>query len=62
VLVPPCRHRADDYSHDHGAKQAESVYRDAMGCDWMTAHEARQAVPPAYAEFVARRLLDGVLP
>jgi DNA (cytosine-5)-methyltransferase 1 len=57
TLTPDCRHRPDDYSFDHGGKQPESVYRDAMGCGWMTAHEARQAVPPAFTDFIGNLLL-----
>ncbi len=58
ALVPSCQHRRADYSHDHGAKQTERVYADAMGCGWMTVHEARQAIPPAYTEFIGKRLLE----
>lgn len=57
-----CAHRPDDYSFDHGGKQTEATYRDAMGCGWMTAHGARQAIPPAYTRLVGgqlRRVLDG---
>lgn len=57
VLLPDCRHRPDDYSFDHGGKQAESVYRDALGCHWMTVLEARQAVPPAFTRWLGERLL-----
>ncbi len=57
VLLPDCRHRPEDFSHDHGKKQTEAVYRDAMGCDWMTVHEARQAIPPAYTEFLGLKLM-----
>ena len=57
LLVPGCRHRPGDYCFDHGAKQPESVYRDAMGCHWMTVHEARQAIPPAFTEHIGRQLL-----
>lgn len=56
TLTPDCRHRPDDYSFDHGSKQPESVYRDAMGCDWMTVEESRQAIPPAYTEYLGRLL------
>lgn len=55
-LVPPCQHRPDDYAFDHGAKQPESVYRDAMGCDWMTVDESREAIPPAYTELIGHQL------
>jgi hypothetical protein len=62
ILLPSCSHALDDYSFDHGGKQPESVYRDAMGCDWMTVHEARQAIPPAYTEFMGRQLLAALGP
>lgn len=58
VMVPDCQHRSTDHCFDHGGKQTESEYRDAMGCGWMTAHEARQAIPPAYTEFIGRQLLN----
>ena len=53
----PCRHRPTDYAFDHGAKQPESVYRDAMGCEWMTVEESREAIPPAYTEFIGAQLM-----
>jgi DNA (cytosine-5)-methyltransferase 1 len=52
-----CQHRAGDYSFDHGGKQPESVYRDAMGCGWMTVEESREAIPPAYTEHIGHHLL-----
>jgi hypothetical protein len=52
-----CQHRASDYSFDHGGKQPESVYRNAMGCDWMTVLESREAIPPAYTEYIGTQLL-----
>jgi len=58
ILVPPCAHRADDFSFDHGGKQTERTYADAIGCDWMAVIEARQAIPPAYTEWIGRRLLE----
>jgi DNA (cytosine-5)-methyltransferase 1 len=57
LLTPPCRHRSADYVHDHGGTQTESVYRDAMGCDWMTAREAREAIPPAYTQFIGTAMM-----
>jgi len=56
----PCGHHPDDYSFDHGAKQPESVYRDAMGCEWMTVQESRQAIPPAYTRFIGTHLLQHI--
>ena len=32
--------------------------RDAMGIDWMTKGEINQSIPPAYTEWVGRRLAD----
>jgi DNA (cytosine-5)-methyltransferase 1 len=54
--LSPCGHHPDDYSFDHGGKQPESVYRDAMGCEWMTVIESRQAIPPAYTRFIGEQL------
>jgi DNA (cytosine-5)-methyltransferase 1 len=52
-----CQHRSSDYAFDHGSKQPESVYRDAMGCEWMTVEESREAIPPAYTEFIGEQLM-----
>lgn len=32
-------------------------WRSAMGIDWMEAHELAQAIPPAYTEWIGRKLL-----
>jgi DNA (cytosine-5)-methyltransferase 1 len=56
-LLPPCQHRKSDRSFDHGGKQPESIYRDAMGCDWMTVRESRDAVPPTYTQWIGEQLL-----
>jgi hypothetical protein len=60
VLLPSCQHRGDDCSFDHGKKQSEAKYRDAMGCDWMTVQEARQAIPPAYTEYIGKQLMHAL--
>jgi len=60
ALAHPCQHRPDDFAFDHGAKQPESVYRDAMGCEWMTVVESRDAIPPAFTEFVGAQLLEHI--
>lgn len=61
VMGHPCRHHPDDFSFDHGAKQPETVYREAMGCDWMTVKESRNAIPPAYTEVIGSRLMEVVM-
>lgn len=38
----------------------ESQRRDAIGVPWMTAREARQAIPPAYTAFIGRQLLRAI--
>jgi hypothetical protein len=60
VMSHGCQHRPSDYSFDHGAKQPESVYRDAMGCEWMTVEESREAIPPAYCELIGHQLMQHV--
>jgi hypothetical protein len=56
-LVPQCQHRPTDMAFMH---KHERAYADAMGCDWMTAREAREAIPPAYTEYIGRHLLAEV--
>ncbi len=58
MLTPHCQHRDDDFSFDHGGKQTETVYRKAIGCDWMTVKESRQAIPPAFTESIGRQLMN----
>lgn len=53
-LVPSCQHtRLLPFMH-----KGERAYADAMGCHWMTSHEAREAIPPAYTEWLGGRLLE----
>ena len=54
-LLPPCWHHKGLLPFMH---KGERAYADAMGCTWMTKHEARQAVPPAYSEWIGRQYLD----
>lgn len=53
-LLNPCSHRGlMPFEHKN-----ERAYADAMGCTWMSKTEARQAIPPAYTEYIGRQLLD----
>jgi hypothetical protein len=52
-LMPECHHPGLlPFMH-----KGERAYADAMGCTWMTKEEARQAIPPAYTEYIGRQLL-----
>lgn len=58
-LLPPCRcwRRPDLVPFGH---KGERAFADAMGCDWMTNLEGRQAIPPAYTEHIGRQLLAAI--
>lgn len=56
-LMRPCEH-VGLIPFDHGGTATESEYRDAMECGWMTVVVARQAIPPAYTEWIGRRLIE----
>lgn len=55
TLMQPCQHRSDDLPFMH---KGERAFADAMGCTWMSNREARQAIPPAYTEFIGAQLLE----
>jgi hypothetical protein len=55
-FVPPCDHR-DLLPFEH---KGERAYADAMGCEWMSSKEGRQAIPPAYTEFIGSQLLAAI--
>lgn len=59
LLKPgPCRHTGRELIFRETT--AETHYRDAMQIDWMTAREARQAIPPAYTRWLGRQLAQVV--
>jgi DNA (cytosine-5)-methyltransferase 1 len=56
LLTPSCQHAGLlPFMHKN-----ERAFADAMGCDWMTNIEARQAIPPAYTEHLGAALLTAV--
>lgn len=70
-LLPPCscrngtvdgrliafRHGKPAPGRRHPPRQLERDFADACGVTWMTGRESRQAVPPAYTEWIGRRLI-----
>ena len=57
VLLPYCNHdKVYDPWHKDGVDQRNKLTK-AMGVDWfMNRHEIREAIPPAYTEFIGRQL------
>jgi hypothetical protein len=60
-LLPPCQcyrnPRLLPFEH-----KDERAFADAMGCTWMSKTEARQAVPPAFTEYIGRQLVAVIQP
>lgn len=56
-LMPSCRHYAA-LAFEH---KDERAFADAMGCTWMTAREGREAIPPAYTEWIGGQLLAAIV-
>jgi C-5 cytosine-specific DNA methylase len=52
-LLSPCHHK-DLLPFMH---KGERAYADAMGCDWMTNREAREAIPPAFTQHIGEQLM-----
>lgn len=70
-LTPPCPSHNQDYyvifGHEvrnrrhgqtAGRKNKIAEGRKAMGIEWMTRGELSEAIPPAYSEFIGRRILS----
>ncbi len=60
-LLPPCNH-SNVYDPWHGGEQARNErvkLAKAMGIDWfMTRPEVREAIPPAYTEFIGKQIME----
>ena len=66
LLAPPAhtkhtkmgrRPKAGEFMHVVGHFSDVRAAQLAMGIDWMTGDELREAIPPAYTEFIGRHLL-----
>ena len=60
ALMPPCNHEnLYDPWHGEGSLGQREKLAEAMGIDWfMTRPEVREAIPPAYTEFIGRQIID----
>lgn len=50
-----------EFMHVVGNFSGAQAGRDAMGIDWMTRDELREAIPPAYTEWIGARLMEEIL-
>ncbi len=53
ILTLSCNH-GNDLPFEH---KQEKAYIKAMGIDWMTNHEGREAIPPVYTEWIGKQLM-----
>jgi len=44
--------------HQNVSKGTIKQWQGAMGIDWMTAKEIREAIPPAYTEWIGQQLME----
>lgn len=54
-LLPGCMHRDTDLAFMH---KGERAYADALGGTWMSSKGGRQAIPPAYTEYLGGLMLE----
>jgi DNA (cytosine-5)-methyltransferase 1 len=52
---------AGDFMHVVGNFSGVAYAREAMGIDWMVRDELREAIPPAFTEYLGRQLMHAVL-
>lgn len=58
VLNPHRKESRDRMYAEFGRQDCEKLWRDEMGVSWMSRHGTREAVPPCYAEFIGRQVLE----
>lgn len=69
ALVPDCfaaepvlnPHRSESRKRiyaEFGRQDPEKLWRNEMGVPWMSRHETREAIPPAYSEFIGRQVME----
>ncbi len=45
---------------EFGRSDPEVIWRAEMGVAWMNRHEGREAIPPAYTEYIGEQLLAAI--
>jgi DNA (cytosine-5)-methyltransferase 1 len=76
LLVPPCSHEGEPVGvYGHGGGKQKTVWSGgtgrgymatreeafaAMGIDWMLKREVKDAIPPAYTEFIGGQLMASI--
>lgn len=70
LLTPPCQHTdkltVGVYGNGTPSWQRNKLgrcvlvneWREAMGIDWMVRRELKEAIPPAYTEFIGKQLIN----
>jgi len=55
-LLPSCQcyRNPELLAFEH---KGERAFADAMGCTWMSSDEGRQAIPPAFTEYIGGQLI-----
>lgn len=71
LMIPDCQHKGEPIGvYGRGGPQRATRNRgymggtreriEAMGIDWMTRDELSQAIPPAYTEYIGKRILEAI--
>jgi DNA (cytosine-5)-methyltransferase 1 len=63
LAMNPHNQAGRDLMYDEfGRSDPEVIWRREMGVEWMGRYDAREAIPPAFTEFLGRQLLDHIDP
>jgi DNA (cytosine-5)-methyltransferase 1 len=60
VLNPHSAKSRERIYAEFGRQDAEKLWRNEMGVEWMSRHETREAIPPAYAEFIGLQIIQHI--